>query len=65
MSIHAKLLCEGITEITDRKYLVDQAIINDRTTYALEQLKQRFNFTNADCICKTKGTDISNIYSGQ
>ena len=31
-------------------YLVDQAIIDDRTTYALEQLKQGLNFTNADCM---------------
>ena len=34
-------------------YLVDQAIIDDWTTYALEQLKQGLNFTNADYMYKT------------
>jgi hypothetical protein len=40
--------------MTSRIYLVDQAIIDDRTTYALEQLKQGLNFTYADYIHRTE-----------
>jgi len=38
------------------EYLVDEAIINDRTTQLLEQLMQRLDFINTNCH-----TQISNL----